>query len=130
MEYISNYYKGTLFENYSFDRVDFEEYFFNKYGFDVGDNGLLPEDIDRYLQLMGFFWNSIGQDGIKTSINAGCPVIATTNNNNGQHEILIIGYTNGNEYVIVDPSDGRIKVIDGDNLSNLIKIEGYSVYNK
>lgn len=63
--------------------------------------------------------------------NAGHPVIATiNNNNNGSHEILIIGYKNGDRYVIVDPSSGRIKVIDGDKLSNLIKIEGYSVYNK
>ena len=36
----------------------------------------------------------------------------------------------GDSNVIVDPSSGRIKVIDGDKLSNLIKIEGYSVYNK
>ena len=62
--------------------------------------------------------------------DAGYPVIATINNNNGLHEILIIGYKNGDRYVIVDPSSGRIKVIDGDKLSNLIKIEGYSVYNK
>ena len=130
MEYISNYYKGTLFENYSFDRIDFEEIFFNKYGYDAGDDGLRPEDIGKYLQLMSFFWNSIDQDGIINSINAGYPVIATINNNNGLHEILIIGYKNGDRYVIVDPSSGRIKVIDGDKLSNLIKIEGYSVYNK
>jgi hypothetical protein len=36
----------------------------------------------------------------------------------------------GTDMSIVDPSSGRIKVIDGDKLSNLIKIEGYSVYNK
>jgi hypothetical protein len=41
--------------------------------------------------------------------DAGYPVIATINNNNGLHEILIIGYKNGDRYEVNPESWTQLK---------------------
>lgn len=128
MEYVSNYYSGTLFENYCWNRISFEEDYLEKYGRDIAVLGLLPKDVENFFDLIGFYYNRIECNQIPYYISNGYPVISTIENSVGKHEILIIGYTDNNLFVVVDPSNGRITYRTKKGLSDLFAITGYRIY--
>lgn len=127
MEYLSNYFKDTLFEGYSSDRHTFADGYIDLYGHDGSLDGVYYSELLALLGYEGFRYMEIGCDDIIANINDDNPVMVTVAD--GTHELMIIGYEDDDTFYAVNPATGTIQVWDADEFTNCIAVTGYRVYD-
>jgi len=142
MEYIYNiqrstpdYYNNTLIngtERYAYQRV--------LYKFDYVDltrqddfRGVYPSSAGVLLSLEDFQYVEIGKNDIRSYLDSQYLIILCSTTYIGPsvlaHAVLVIGYDNNNNFIVVDPANGKItkQKDDGDYVS-IIAISPKNIY--
>lgn len=109
LEYVANYLANSMLSDYQPYRTSFEQTYYELFGRSLEIYGVNFDQMPAFYNACGFENSNITFEEIKSLIDDNYPIVATVkiSSEGFAHEVFIVGYTDNNEIVAVNPTRGE-----------------------